>query len=740
MVILAALLMAMVSLSMAACPRANSDYYTGARCGAVLDIASPGILANDNRDPGATLKVVKADEITIDPKYGSIIVRDDGSFTYTAAANMNPSTVIGFYYNITDGKCTTTRHALVKIVVTCKCQVKVPQSPINYCMPVTIDEIRADLIKKGAGCVGCGTTGNIDLSQVNVNEEGCYPYYITGCKGCINGRGEICLVEPCEAEARDIEVCEGQFTLDQIKKMAMDNSTCIGDCDGPDVVVYDVTVDADGFVITGGYYIATCHSACGDVTDRGEIKVWQLCDATAANLYVCPGTGIEAVKEWARENSSCGGCDDVEPEFHIEVDDNGHVTGGWYMVTCTVGPGCTSTATGKIIVEGCTIDAIGTCIIRHDFLPAPTAQDILDEDFVVCSCGEPVIYEITYLGDINPYLQLWHYKAYCQTEHGCRVYGESDFEWGECGQIPCPCQADAPDLTICDNTYTEAQVKAMLAVNASCGNGDCDTNPAIVYDLKVTNGFVSGGSYTVTCDPEGSICPTTTDTGKVNVVDCACDCHPVAPNICACIGHPLTDAQFIAKGAKCVGTNCPLPTINDDNVYYDTTGSYEYTVTCESGCAPAVGHVCVRGLQCSIRTGSYADGSLKNGLETMGTVDASIGAFNKLVVTLDPAASANCGSWTIVDSRLYAGVTPMNDCDPSKFPITSSDKSKFEVTLGNIKDWNCGDPIHVNLYAKMSCGTTEVIACTGDMVVDDYYDMVCDNRENCWHNGVCLES
>ena len=739
MIILAVLLMAIISTSMAACPRANSNLYTGAKCGGILDVAAPGILANDNRDPGATLSVVEPEKITIDPKYGSIVVRADGSFTYTAAKDMNPSTYVGFYYTVTDGKCTTTRPALVKIAVTCKCQVKVPPSPVNYCMPVTIDQIREDLIKRGAGCIGCGTPGTIDLSHVNVDEEGCYPYYVTGCGGCSRGQGQVCLVGPCVAEAKDIELCEGEFTLAQVTEMARENSTCTGDCDGPAIELFGVTADSNGLVITGGHYIATCKSACGDVSDRGEITVWQLCDAKAENIYVCEGTDLATVIGWVMDsdNSSCDNCEDAEKAVdasHITTDNEGKVTGGFYTVTCTVGPGCKSTATGVVEVEICTIDVFGTCIERESFLPAPTAQDILDEYLVECSCGVPVIYNIEFVGYANDFKQIWHFDAYCESPHGCRAYDGVDFEWGICDQPPCPCEASAPDLTICEAAFTEAQVKAMLAKNASCGGVDCETAPSIVYNLEVVNGFVDGGSYTVTCDPAGDICPTTTDTGYVNVIECdrPCICTATAPNICTCINDPLTDDEFIASGAKCEGPYCPEFSIDDSAVDYTTVGKYPYTVYCGEGCEDT-GLVCVRPLSCQINTGDYGSANLVYNGEVIGTVDVSIGGFNYLIVTLEPAMGTTCGDWTVGESKMYAGVTPMNDCDPSKFIYSPGADGSFKVLLSNIKDWDCGDPLYVNVYASMSsnCGTG-IVACTGEIKVEGYSEMVC-NIQNCVH-------
>ena len=174
--ILAVLLISTISLSMAACPRPMPDLYY-ANCVEVLEVSAPGLLANDVKDPGKTLSVVDPELIAIDPKYGTLTVQANGSFTYAALPTVASGTYVVFYYNVTDGSCVSAQ-TYAKIQVSCKCHAVAP-SPPCYCLGVTIDEIRADLISKGAGCPGCyDVAGTIDLSRVDVTKAGTYPYSV----------------------------------------------------------------------------------------------------------------------------------------------------------------------------------------------------------------------------------------------------------------------------------------------------------------------------------------------------------------------------------------------------------------------------------------------------------------------------------------------------------------------------------------------------------------------------------
>ena len=77
-------------------PQVTGDGYTTAE-DTVLDVAQPGVLANDSSPVGATLTATKAS----DPAHGVVVVNSDGGFTYTPAANYNG--VDAFTYVVSDG-------------------------------------------------------------------------------------------------------------------------------------------------------------------------------------------------------------------------------------------------------------------------------------------------------------------------------------------------------------------------------------------------------------------------------------------------------------------------------------------------------------------------------------------------------------------------------------------------------------------------------------------------------------
>lgn len=89
-----------------------------ASCGVPLEIdAAHGILAND--PVGST--VLNPQSITIDPKYGTLTVDADGSFTYEPAAKIVSGTYVIFNYGANNGNCDSTGGlGTAKIQVYCK--------------------------------------------------------------------------------------------------------------------------------------------------------------------------------------------------------------------------------------------------------------------------------------------------------------------------------------------------------------------------------------------------------------------------------------------------------------------------------------------------------------------------------------------------------------------------------------------------------------------------------------------
>ncbi|MDF2828333.1 MAG: repeat-containing protein, partial [Mycobacterium sp.] len=82
-------------------PVGNADSYT-VNEDTVLTVNGPGLLANDTDANGQTLKVVS---IGTEPTRGSLVLNDDGSFTYTPGPNLNGTDT--FTYKASDGAADT---------------------------------------------------------------------------------------------------------------------------------------------------------------------------------------------------------------------------------------------------------------------------------------------------------------------------------------------------------------------------------------------------------------------------------------------------------------------------------------------------------------------------------------------------------------------------------------------------------------------------------------------------------
>lgn len=236
--ILAILLMPLVSLSTAACPWYLHNELYMAECGVVKEVpASSGVLAND---PTAT-KVLDHESITIDPKYGTIYVKEDGSFSYHPSSDIRSGTYVTFNYKATNGDCDSKYSGLAKIQVSCKCRPSVP--PLDP-LPAqtTHEEIIEALEDAGVGCLGCGDyTPVFDLSKIpdGADQTGSYPYFVK-CPGSKRATGIVTIIPGCEpngcpddGDLCTIEKCVGgECVSDSVVCIAMEGYRCCPDVGG----------------------------------------------------------------------------------------------------------------------------------------------------------------------------------------------------------------------------------------------------------------------------------------------------------------------------------------------------------------------------------------------------------------------------------------------------------------------------------------------------------------------------
>jgi len=101
------------------CPWSIKNELYVASCTAVKVVsASEGILANDH----AAVAVLEPESISIDPKYGTIEVHEDGSFIYdpTGATGLYNGVYVQFKYRATNGYCEAKYPGTAKMQVVCK--------------------------------------------------------------------------------------------------------------------------------------------------------------------------------------------------------------------------------------------------------------------------------------------------------------------------------------------------------------------------------------------------------------------------------------------------------------------------------------------------------------------------------------------------------------------------------------------------------------------------------------------
>jgi hypothetical protein len=283
---LAVILLSLVSISTAACPRAMPELYK-AQCGNDLVVSAPGILKNDIKDPGKTLQVFNPEDISIDPKQGTLNVNADGSFVYEVSTNFAASGYVIFYYKATDGTCESNQ-AYVKIAVSCPCKTIAPE--ITVCRDTMVDE--GLLMSMGAKCSGCrDVTPVFDLTGV-ADAPGTYPYKVA-CTCYNTAVGHVTVRQPTP------EVCDDSLDNDCDGLTDGEDEDCIGpglECDPQSCGTMPQCSDnCNGmfnacFSTAEGDGICAAHTSCYD-------KVG--CDTSAD----CAAAGVDGVC------IICTGCD-----------------------------------------------------------------------------------------------------------------------------------------------------------------------------------------------------------------------------------------------------------------------------------------------------------------------------------------------------------------------------------------------------------------------------------------------
>ncbi|MBN9523109.1 right-handed parallel beta-helix repeat-containing protein, partial [bacterium] len=100
-----------VALAVLAAPVARDDAYD-AGSGRVVDVPAPGMLANDH-DPDSPALALVPESVVLESGRGDLVVRADGSFTFTPAADFGGEAT--FRYAVTDGHSTAVARVTLRI-------------------------------------------------------------------------------------------------------------------------------------------------------------------------------------------------------------------------------------------------------------------------------------------------------------------------------------------------------------------------------------------------------------------------------------------------------------------------------------------------------------------------------------------------------------------------------------------------------------------------------------------------
>ena len=334
--VLAVLVISLVSISLAADPRAMADIYQG-QCGVELYVPAPGILDNDVKSSGQ-LQVLDPEKISIDPKYGTLTVNKDGSFDYNAAENIAQGTYVTFHYKATDGR-KKTGSALVKILISCVCCGAAPD--VTVCPGTKITSKL--LMSEGARCTGCrDVTPKFDLREIPSHPVAgtCYPYTVS-CSGSGLVTGHVCF-EGCTIMSSPFKVGPDVTpTIDQILRDGSVDCNC------------DTTPEISNIHLVGDHweYTITCPSECGSVTGTGVVNIDPTCEATEPVVFpvfdcsaALPTTG----QIMDLSGLSCG-CDATTAISDIKwvSQPKNDVWTGEYTYTCKSSDGSTSSGNGQ---------------------------------------------------------------------------------------------------------------------------------------------------------------------------------------------------------------------------------------------------------------------------------------------------------------------------------------------------------------------------------------------------------
>ena len=550
--VLIIVLISLISISLAAGPRAVPDQYI-AKCGVELSISAPGLLRNDVPS-GSPLHVSSWTA----PTLGTLKnVDPNGSFTYVPPQSSLSSVYAYFYYTAVDGNGVLTNQAQVKISIACKggCTnpCKITSVPFTVCSGIT--PAAALIMAQGAITCSCDTSPVISNIHIVDNH---WEYTIT-CQstcGAATATGRVNIEAPCTITPdNSFTVCSGVTpTAAEIQS----HITC--SCGNP--IVTNIVKNLAG---TAWTYDVSCTSANGCLTTAtGIVNIQTPCVPTSKPFTICSGVTPTTALILANGAITCGTgvCDTTPAISGIHA-----VDGHWeYTITCTTALGCSATATGIVNIQTPCVPTSKPFTICSGV--TPTTALILANGAITCGTG--VCDTTPAISGIHAVDGHWEYTITCTTAIGCSATATGIVN------IQTPCVPTSKPFTICSGvTPTTALILANGAI--TCGTGVCDTTPAI-SGIHAVDGH---WEYTITCTT--ALGCSATATGIVNIQT---PCVPTSKPFTICSGVTPTTALILANGAITCGTGVcdTTPAISG---IHAVDGHWEYTITCTTalGCS-----------------------------------------------------------------------------------------------------------------------------------------------------------
>lgn len=339
--VLAVLMVSLISVSSAAGPHAMPDLYKG-QCGVELSVSAPGILINDAKSVNL-LQVLDPEAISIDQKYGTLAVNEDGSFIYDAAQNIAPGTYVTFKYRATDGT-KKTNQALVKIQIFCACRGTAPD--VTVCPGTKITP--KFLIAEGARCSGCrDATPKFDLRKIPAHPAaGAFYPYTVSCPGCGLVKGNVYFSDSCTITSVPFTVCSD--VIPTVEMIEANGGVSCGDVCDAAPEISDIHR-----VLNHWEYTITCTTDECTTTETGIVNIEQRCDFVSEPMGFtnpienCPDVlpTKDQIMALAGLECTCGSTPQIT-DIKWVAEDESSLSIGEYTATCGSGE-CGSSVVGQ---------------------------------------------------------------------------------------------------------------------------------------------------------------------------------------------------------------------------------------------------------------------------------------------------------------------------------------------------------------------------------------------------------